>query len=260
MGGTVGELQAGDPQLPAPLTEAAAQAQPGNSDDRSLRRNRWRLVCVAVFATLIAACGGPPSAPLATSSSASVHPLGSASAKATATSSKEASPTASTALSSPGQVQPTSHQSSLSNPTTGTVPNVLGTTLAEARSALYAAGFGKYSWLYSCYGSSNIGKVVKQSPGAGAQVALTTHLQLYLQAENCTATVPNVIGMSLSAAISTLQQAGFPHVHWIFECLGSSNGTVVIQSPTAGTSYGTNETVDLQAQAENCLPTATPTA
>lgn len=213
----MGELQAGNSPLPAPR----------NADNRSQRRKQWRLVCVAASAALIAACSGPSSTGSVIPSSASAHP-----------SSKEASPA--------------SHQSSLSNPITRTVPNLLGMPLAAARPALDAAGFEKYSWVYGCYGSPEIGRVVKQVPGGGVQVARATYVKMFLQADNCTAIVPKVTGMSLSAAISRLQHAGFPHVHWIFECLGSSNGTVVIQSPVAGVSYATNKTVDLQAQADNC--------
>src|SRR5271165_5670696 len=185
----VGELQAGNSQLSAPV----------NADDPSQRRKRWRLAWLAVCATLLAACGGAPS------------------------------------------VQPTPHLSSLSNPTTGTMPIVLGMTLGAARSALSTAGYDKYSWQYDCYGSPDIGQVVKQVPGGGTHVERSTYVKVFLQADNCTATVPKVIGTSLSAAIPTLQRAGFPHVHWIFKCLGSSNGTVVIQSPEAGASYPTNK-------------------
>jgi beta-lactam-binding protein with PASTA domain len=58
-------------------------------------------------------------------------------------------------------------------------------TLAAARSALYAADFATYSWLYGCYGSSNINEVTSQSPGGGAKVPRTTHVKIYLQANNC---------------------------------------------------------------------------
>jgi beta-lactam-binding protein with PASTA domain len=138
------------------------------------------------------------------------------------------------------------------------VPNVLGATLTNATSAVYAAGFGKYSWLYSCYGSSNIGQVVRQIPAPGAQVARTTHVRLYLQANNCAVTVPNVAGMSFSAAVAAILRAGFHHYHWTYKCLGSSNiGAVVTQSPAAGTSYGAEETVSIQLQANNCLTATT---
>jgi beta-lactam-binding protein with PASTA domain len=58
-------------------------------------------------------------------------------------------------------------------------------TLAAARSALAAAGFAHYSWLYSCYGSPNIDEVVKQSPAGGTQAPPNTDVNIYLQADNC---------------------------------------------------------------------------
>jgi hypothetical protein len=62
---------------------------------------------------------------------------------------------------------------------------MLGMTLAGARSALYTADIGKYSWLYGCYGSSDLGAVVSQSPGGGARVPRTTLVKIFLQANNC---------------------------------------------------------------------------
>jgi PASTA domain len=58
-------------------------------------------------------------------------------------------------------------------------------TLAAARSALNAANVAHYSWLYGCYGSPNINEVVRQSPEGGARVPRTTHVSIYLQANNC---------------------------------------------------------------------------
>ncbi len=67
---------------------------------------------------------------------------------------------------------------------------MLGMTLAAARSALYAADVATYSWMYGCYGSPNTGKVVKQTPAGGAKVARTTHVNIFLQANNCPTTSP----------------------------------------------------------------------
>jgi len=140
------------------------------------------------------------------------------------------------------------------------VPNTLGASLPQARSALSAAGFDRYSWLYGCYSSPNIGEVVKQVPVAGTRIPVTSLVKIYLQANNCPAPVPNVIGMNQSAAVSTIEQAGF-RVHWVYECLGSSTiGVVVTESPAAGTSYARGSTVSIQLQANNCTATPSPSA
>jgi beta-lactam-binding protein with PASTA domain len=281
------------------------------------RTSRWPLAGLAVLALLMTACSTTSSPGSAVSSSASAHPLGSAS------SSNTASPTPS----SSGEVKPVSHKSPSGQAATGAVPNTLGksfaqaksaifsagfhkyawvygcygatigqvvkqvpaagtqvvlttrvkfflqagncpaavpntlgTSLPQARSALSGAGFDKYSWLYGCYNSPNIGEVVKQVPVAGTRVPVTTHVNIYLQANNCPTSVPNVIGMDQSAAVSTVEQAGF-RVHWTYECLGSSTlGVVVTQSPAAGTSYARGNTVSIQLQATNCTPSPSPSA
>jgi serine/threonine-protein kinase len=137
-------------------------------------------------------------------------------------------------------------------PSTAVVPGVLGTTLPAASSALRARGFSNIPYVYDCYGSAGAGDVVRQAPGAGATIALTAPVQLYLQANNC-ATVPDVIGMNLSNAAYTLKQEGFTNIPYLYGCYGSARtGAVVSQAPGAGTSYGTNQPVSLRLQASNC--------
>jgi beta-lactam-binding protein with PASTA domain len=129
---------------------------------------------------------------------------------------------------------------------------VLYTTLSAAASALEARGFHNIPYLYDCYGSPDIGDVVRQSPGAGARISLTAPVQLFLQANNCH-TVPNVMGMSLSDAAYTLKAAGFDNIPYLYGCYGSSSiGDVVSQSPAPGTSYGATQPVSLKLQANNC--------
>jgi len=94
--------------------------------------------------------------------------------------------------------------------------------------------------------------VVRQDPGAGATVARTIPVRLYLQADNCD-TVPDVTGMSLSDAAYTLKQAGFTNIPYVYQCYGSPHiGAVLRQSPKAGTSYGDTQPVSLKLQANNC--------
>jgi beta-lactam-binding protein with PASTA domain len=130
---------------------------------------------------------------------------------------------------------------------------MLGMTLAGARSALYTAGFDKYSWLYGCHGSSNIGAVVSQSPRGGAKVSRTTFVKIFLQANNCAATVPNMLGMTLAAARSALAAAGFNKYSWLYGCYASSNiGAVVSQSPRGGAQAPRTTSVKIFLQANNC--------
>ena len=137
-------------------------------------------------------------------------------------------------------------------PTTGAVPDVLYTTLSGAAATLKGRGFDNIPYVYGCYGSSYVGNVIRQDPGAGARIAFTAPVQLYLQANNCD-TVPNVIGMTLSNAAYTLKQAGFDNIPYLYDCYGSSEiGDVVSQAPGAGVSYGSTQPVSLKLQANNC--------
>ena len=62
---------------------------------------------------------------------------------------------------------------------------MLYTTLSAAASALRARGFDNIPYLYECYGSSNIGAVVSQSPAPGTTSGSTQAVSLRLQANNC---------------------------------------------------------------------------
>jgi hypothetical protein len=138
------------------------------------------------------------------------------------------------------------------SPQTATVPYVTGATLPSAASVLKAHGFHNIPYLYDCYRSPDLDDVVSQVPGAGALIAVTDPVHLYLQAQNCS-TVPSVIGMNLSNAANALHAAGFSNVPWLDVCNGSSDiGTVVVQSPVPGTSYGRSMAVSLKLQAKNC--------
>jgi eukaryotic-like serine/threonine-protein kinase len=146
----------------------------------------------------------------------------------------------------------------MSPSTAETVPDMLGMTLAGARSALDAADIGKYSWLYGCYGSSNINEVVKQVPGGGAEIARTVVVEIFLQANNCTETVPDVIGMTLAGARSALDAADIGKYSWLYGCYGSSNfNEVVKQTPGGAAKVPRTTDVEIFLQADNC-PTTVP--
>jgi len=168
---------------------------------------------------------------------------------------------ASPTQSSPAQSQPTAQLSSpgssvtasVPSAITGTVPNMRGMTLSGARSALYTAGFDKYSWLYGCHGSPDFEKVVKQTPSGRAHVPQNTYVHIYLQANNCIATLPNMVGMTLSSARSALAAAGFDDYSWLYGCHGSPDfEKVVKQTPSGRAQVPQNTYVHIYLQANNC--------
>ena len=66
-----------------------------------------------------------------------------------------------------------------------TVPNVIGFLLANAETALNDQGFTNYNWYYGCYGSSQIDRVVSESPSGGTSYGKTQLISIKLQADNC---------------------------------------------------------------------------
>jgi eukaryotic-like serine/threonine-protein kinase len=243
------------------------------------RRLAWLAAAVAVLAvastaTAVALTGGGPGRPSAgplatpvasastTAAAPTATPAKSPAPKPTARKTHPAHAPRSTAASGSGAVggQQTSSPApapkvttpTIAPPSTGTVPNVLGEQLSAAESALEARGFHNIPWLYECLNSTLIDDVIQQNPGAGASIALTSPVQLYLQANNC-ATVPDVIGFQLTNAETALQNQGFTNYNWYYGCYGSSLiGAVVSQSPTGGTSYGKTQLVSIKLQANNC--------
>jgi eukaryotic-like serine/threonine-protein kinase len=246
------------------------------------RRLAWLAAAAAVLvvastATAVALTEGgpgrpsaaPPAKPVASSTRPSVAPsvsptTKSPAPKATARKTHPAHATPSTTA--PGSGAGGGQQASLpapvpapkvttptvAPPSTGTVPNVLGEQLSAASSALEARGFHNIPWVYECLNSTLIDDVIQQNPGAGASIALTSPVQLILQANGC-ATVPDVIGFQLTNAETALQDQGFTHYSWYYGCYGSSLiGAVVSQSPSGGTSYGVSQLVSIKLQANNC--------
>ena len=67
----------------------------------------------------------------------------------------------------------------------GTVPNVVGMNLSGATDALHGAGFSQISSVSGCYGSSEIGAVVTQSPTARTSYGKHQAVSLKLQADRC---------------------------------------------------------------------------
>lgn len=138
-------------------------------------------------------------------------------------------------------------------PPTGTVPNVIGQTLNDAAALIQSAGFSPSgSTTTSGANSSNNGTVASQSPSGGTTANLdsTVSFVVYNYVAPPQATVPNVIGLSQSAASSSITNAGLTPIVGTATTSGASpsnNGTVASQSPGGGTSIdvGSNVTFSL---------------
>jgi serine/threonine-protein kinase len=174
---------------------------PGSAPGHPRHRNRRRWALAAAGAVLAAASAA---AAITLSSAGGPQP------------SAAAAPAGSGPAASPG-LQGTP----VSGPATAAVPSVLGMTLPAAASALRARGFHNIPYRYGCYRSADTLDVARQAPDAGAQLALTSPVHLYLQAKNCHP-VPRVTGMNLSSAAYTLKRAGFSNIPYRYGCYGSA--------------------------------------
>jgi probable HAF family extracellular repeat protein len=144
-------------------------------------------------------------------------------------------------------------------PVMGTVPNTLydpnaipyGTvgTIGQAFQAIYAAGFAVGSVTTqipptSVFVPANY--VISQNPAPGTQAPWGTSINLVISSgEAYSAVVPNLVGMTQSAAITTLQNASVPPLlkgdaFWSYALTTQSSttvpaGNVMSQNPPPGT-------------------------
>lgn len=131
-------------------------------------------------------------------------------------------------------------------PEPGTVPNIVGMTRSSAESAITAAGLtvGTVTEAYS--DTVAVGRVISQDPTAGSLVASGSAVAFVVSLGPEPVTVPDVVGMSQSAAESAITTAGLTVGD---VTTGSSDtvpaGDVISQDPAAGTQQLPGTAIDL---------------
>lgn len=127
------------------------------------------------------------------------------------------------------------------------VPNLMGLTPSEAERALSEAGLVGSSEQESS-DSYEAGKIFKQNPSSGTQVASGSTITYTVSSGKATTTVtvPNVIGLSESSAKQTLEAAGLV----VKSTVGSGSasvgeGQVNAQSIASGTSVVSGTTIEI---------------
>lgn len=127
----------------------------------------------------------------------------------------------------------------LYSPPLPTVPNVVGNTQSQATSTLQGAGYG-VSVVTTESGATlqNTGTVASQSPSAGTGYASGSTVTITVYNFVDRRTVPSVVGLSQSAAVSAIQNAGFVASVSTTSTNANSgnNGTVSSQNPSGGSS------------------------
>lgn len=123
------------------------------------------------------------------------------------------------------------------------------TTLQQAQTAITGAGLIPFPVSYAYSASVPNGSIVSQSPAAGAMVALNVPVALVVSMGPAPvvarAVVPNVVGLSLTAASAALVAAGcgVGALSWM---QGSGAiGAVTAQGVSAGSSVALGTTVAL---------------
>jgi beta-lactam-binding protein with PASTA domain len=121
-------------------------------------------------------------------------------------------------------------------PTTATVPDVTGQKEASAVTALGNAGI--LASIVFVPGTDPLGTVLQQAKSAGTTVPFHSHVQINVsRGPNATtdATVPNVVGQTLTQAVSTLNAAHLRLIYLKYPVTSQAQaGKVVQQSPLSG--------------------------
>ena len=133
-----------------------------------------------------------------------------------------------------------------SGPPTVAVPNVVGMTQATATSTITGAGLTVGAVTSQSSATVASGLVISESPTAGTSVTLGSAVSLVVSSGPVMVSVPNVVGLTQPAATSAITGAGL--VLGTVTMASSATvpkGSVIAQSPVAGTSVAKASAVNL---------------
>jgi len=134
-------------------------------------------------------------------------------------------------------------------PTQVAVPNVVGQTQAAATSALSAAALTVGTVTQQSSTTVASGSVISESPAAGTSVASASAVNLVVSSGAPAPTqvaVPNVVGQTQAAATSAITSAGLTAGTVTMQSSTTvASGSVISESPAAGTSVASASAVNL---------------
>ena len=137
-----------------------------------------------------------------------------------------------------------------------TVPSAVGLTDVAARQALVNAGLQVTE--VRVFSGQAPGSVIAQNPTAGDKVASNQRVRINVSKGTGTAVVPNAVGLSDSAARDSIVAAGFRATETRVPSTQPS-GTVIAQSPVAGSHSASGSIVRINVAAASAAATTTPT-
>lgn len=122
-----------------------------------------------------------------------------------------------------------------SGPSLVSAPSVVGLTQAAATSAITTAGLVVSTVARQSSATVAAGRVISQNPLGGASVAAGSAINLVVSSGPALASVPNLVGLAQSAAISVISNAGLL-LGTITQQSSASipAGTLISQSPSGG--------------------------
>ena len=140
-----------------------------------------------------------------------------------------------------------------------TVPDVVGANLTSAQATLAGASFKLGTIAYQQSVGKPQGTILSQDPGAGTQATKGAAVDV-VAAGSTVQTVPNVIGMTQSAAAASITAAGLAlgHVAQVYDDAAPA-GTVTDQAPNAGLTAPAGSQVAITVS-RGPTPSASPSA
>ena len=131
-----------------------------------------------------------------------------------------------------------------SSTVTVTVPDVSGQTQVIATQTLAALAL-RVAPINALSATVPIGQVIRTIPVAGSEVPESTVITLVVSARATNVTIPNVVSMQTSDAVTALINAQLAIGVLTYEASSQTIGTVIGQTPVAGTSATAGSVVNL---------------
>ena len=145
-----------------------------------------------------------------------------------------------------GNVQPGKTVPDASTAVAAAVPNVVGLTQAAATTAITGAGLVLGTVTTASSSTVPSGSVVSESPVAGTSVNTGSAVNLVVSSGPAQVAVPNVVGLTQAAATTAITGAGLALGTVTTVSSGTvPSGSVISESPVAGTQVNTGSAVNL---------------
>ncbi len=126
------------------------------------------------------------------------------------------------------------------------VPNVVGQTQAAATSAITGAGLVVGTVTKQASSTVASGTVISENPAAGSMVSSGSAVNLVVSSGPAQVAVPNVVGQTQAAATTAITTAGLAlGTVTTQESTTVPSGTVISESPAAGTQVSAGSAVNL---------------